>query len=71
MTETLPDAAAIISGVIPRISRASRNCKPRCLPTLLHLELNLNTNIQTISPVLNVITYIKLGLLLEQHQDTK
>jgi hypothetical protein len=31
MTVTLPDAAAIISGVIPRISRASRNSKPRCL----------------------------------------
>jgi hypothetical protein len=31
MTVTLPDAAAIMSGIIPRISRASRNCKPRCL----------------------------------------
>jgi hypothetical protein len=30
-TVTLSDAATIISGVIPRISRASRNCKPRCL----------------------------------------
>jgi hypothetical protein len=31
MKVTLPDANAIISGVIPKISRASRNCKPRCL----------------------------------------
>jgi hypothetical protein len=31
LTVTPEDATAIISNAIPRISRASRNCKPRCL----------------------------------------
>jgi hypothetical protein len=31
LTLTVAGAAAIISDTIPRISRASRNCKPRCL----------------------------------------
>jgi hypothetical protein len=38
--------------------------------TLIHLELNLKTNIQIISSVLNVIIYIKLGLLLLLNQET-
>jgi hypothetical protein len=41
MTVTLPDAAAIIRGVIPRISRASRGIVSQDVSTLDHQEPNL------------------------------